>query len=138
MNVDQLLTDPDPCTLLVAADWCEEEGRSDEAHYLRSLWETSMLKPPFEVGQSWFLCTVTLYYVGRVAELGLGWLRLEEASWVHWTGRLSTLLSVQQWTHRDFQGRSPRVEPCGEVVLSTQSLVSAYPWRGPLTREPIE
>ncbi len=97
-----------------------------------------MLNPPFENGSSYLLCTMTLYYVGRVAARGVGWVRLEQASWIHWTGRLSTLLKRQSFTHKDLAQRRPRVEPCGEVIVNTASIVSAYPWSGPLPTEPIE
>lgn len=96
-----------------------------------------MVNPPFEVGKSYLFCQVTLYYVGRVVEMGLGWVKLQDASWVHWTGRLSTLLKVQSFTNAQMKSRTPRVEPCGEVVLATSALVSAYPWRGELPKEPI-
>lgn len=93
---------------------------------------------PFQVGQKWLICTVTLYYVGEVAEVGFGWIRLKNAAWVHWTGRLSVLLRGQQWKGRAFNNRTPRVEPCGDVVIYTQPIVSAYPWSGPLVAEAVE
>ncbi len=96
-----------------------------------------MVNPPLDVGKSYFFCTVTLYYCGRVVERGMGWVKLQDASWVHWTGRLSVLLNRQSFTHRDLSARKPRVEPCGEVVLSTSSLVSYYPWTGKLPDEAI-
>lgn len=95
-----------------------------------------MVNPPFEVGKSYIFCTVTLYYIGQVAEMGIGWVRLEQASWIHWTGRLSTLLKGQKFTWRG--GRTPRVEPCGEVILGTAPLVAVYPWHGDLPTQPIE
>lgn len=113
----------DHLAALAVADWLEEEGQH--------------VKCPFKVGKSYLICTVTLYYVGRVVEADLGWVRLEEASWVHWTGRLSTLLSRQSFTHRDLAGRKPRVEPCGEAIVALGAVVSAYPWSGPLPSEAI-
>lgn len=97
-----------------------------------------VVKCPFEVGKSYLICTVTLYYVGRIVEADLGWVRLEDASWVHWTGRLSTLLERQSFTHQDLAQRKPRVEPCGEVILSLASVISAYPWTGSLPTEPVQ
>jgi hypothetical protein len=97
-----------------------------------------VVNPPFEKGKAYLFCTVTLYYVGRVVDKGLGWVRLEGASWVHWTGRLSVLLKRQSFTHRDLASRRPRVEPCGEVTLATGSLVSVYPWTGDLPTAPVE
>src|SRR5262249_31261950 len=106
-----------------------------------------VVNPPFKIGKAYFICTVTLYYVGRVAEKGLGWLRMEEASWVHWTGRLSTLLKRQSFTYRDLSSRKPKVEPCGpdedgngsgHVGITTGSIVSWYPWSGELPKTPVE
>jgi hypothetical protein len=108
---------------LAAADWLEEN---------------CPVKIPFEVGKSYLICTVTLYYVGRVVEADLGWVTLADASWVHWTGRLSTLLARQSFTHRDLSSRKPRVEPCGEVILSLGGVIAAYPWTGGLPKEPVQ
>lgn len=133
--------DPDPTVALaIAADDLEEQGQNDESEFLRQ--EVNVLKFPGKVGESWLICTVTLYYVGRIAENGLGFVRLEDASWVHWTGRLSTLLSVQKFRDKDFGTRTPRVEPCGKngqqiAIIATNSIVSAYPWSGELPKEPV-
>lgn len=130
-------TDP-YSTLAIAADWCADNDLPAEEAYLRHLTseENSMLQPPFKVGDNWFVCTVTLYYVGRIKELGLGWVLLEDASWVHWTGRLSALMRSKDFTKTG--NRRPRVEPCGEVLLANNAIVSAYPWSAKLPQEPIE
>lgn len=97
-----------------------------------------MLNPPFEEGKSYLICSVTLYYCGRVKARGPGWLLLEQASWVHWTGRLSVLLKSKKFSS-GHSGRKPRVEPCGEVILGTAAIVSAYPWGdGELPTSPVE
>ena len=57
---------------------------------------------PFVVGQKYLICTITLYYVGEVAESSFGFLMLKNASWVHWTGRLSVLVSRKKFTGREF------------------------------------
>lgn len=93
---------------------------------------------PFEIGKSYLFCSVTLYYVGRVAAVSMGWIVLEDASWVHWTGRLSTLIRTQSFTHPSHASRQPRVEPCGTVILSSFSLVVVYPFLGELPTEPTE
>ncbi len=95
-----------------------------------------MVNPPFEIGKSYLICEVTLYYIGRVTDKGMGWLLLEQASWVHWTGRLSTLFKNQKFIQQG--NRKSRVEPCGVVGLSTGAIVSWYPWSGELPTEPIE
>lgn len=93
---------------------------------------------PFEVGKSYLICTVTLYYIGRVVESNLGWLKLEEASWVHWTGRLSVLLGEKTFKTQKFRDRKPRTEFCGEVIVPCSSIVSAYPWDSKLPGESVE
>jgi hypothetical protein len=114
----------------VAADWCAEYAAGyPYADELREAYqqEEQMLNPPFEVGTSYLICTATLYYVGRVIEKGVGWIRLDNASWVHWTGRLSTLLSNCTFTSAEFRERRPRVEPSKCVVgIGTQTIVSWY------------
>lgn len=97
-------------------DWCEENRE---------------MGTPFKVEDVLLIKTVTLYYVGRVAEVGPGWLRLEGASWVHWTGRLGSLLASGDLA-REHGGRQPRTEYVGEVTLFCQAFVAAYPWRGTL------
>ena len=104
---------------LAVADWLEENDH---------------MRIPFEVGKSYLIQTVTLYYVGRVTSADLAWLTLVDASWVHWTGRLSVLMSRQSFTDPAHGTRRPRVEPCGEVIVSLGSIVSAYLWTGELPR----
>lgn len=111
----------EPAADLAVYDLLEERGAS--------------MQPPFEVGKSYIICTVTLYYVGRVDQVSFGFIRLQQASWVHWTGRLSELLKYQRFPR---QGRRARVEPCGEVLVATGAIVAAYPWTGELPKEPIE
>lgn len=92
---------------------------------------------PFHVGQEVFLVTQTLYYVGRVKECGIGWVLLEDASWVHWTGRLSVLMKRKKfsgWT----ESRKPRVEPIATPVRVWFPLIADYDWTGgELPKEPI-
>lgn len=130
------LLDLDPnCPLGIAADYCADRGDWEAHEYLTDYlarMESAMLRPPMEKGQVWLVCTVTLYYLGRVKDLGLGWVQLEEASWVHWTGRLSVLTALCRaggaLNLRDprFGQRRPRTEFCGDAVLSTAAIVSAY------------
>lgn len=114
----------DAMGLVLIRDFLEESGMD--------------IQQPFEVGKEYLICTVTLYYVGRVKAAGFGWLVLEDASWVHWTGRLSVLLRCRKFVGTEFTSRRPRTEFCGEVVLSTSAVVSAYgpPWT--LPKEPVE
>jgi hypothetical protein len=104
-------------------------GDSEAAYLLQDLVEEEgLLMNPFVEGKAYLICTVTLYYVGRVKQVGLGWLVLEKASWIHWTGRLSVLLAEHDFKSSRLSTRKPRVEYCGEVILSTSAIVSSYPW----------
>lgn len=111
-----------------------------QAEYLLLDWleDSDMLVNPFEVGKSYLICTVTLYYIGEVTESGFGWIKLRNASWVHWTGRLSVLLSGKKFKNAKFGGRTPRTEFCGEVVVSTSSIISGYPWNADLPEGNVE
>lgn len=113
----------DALALLAARDLAEEHG---------------MLDSPYKVGQKYLINTVTLYYVGEVAEMGFAWLVLKNASWVHWTGRLSQLLKHCDFRHPSLRGRKPRTEYVGTVIIDTPARVSGYPWPGELPVESIE
>jgi len=96
---------------------------------------------PYVVGQCYLVQLTTLYYVGRVAAQGLGWLKLADASWVHWTGRLGTLL-VRGFAEEGWpQGhRRPRTERCPRPVIlhvGTQG-AAAHEWPHPLPQGSIE
>lgn len=131
--LDRMPTDHPASGLALAS----AEGDAVAQALLRDvLEEDGLLKSPLEIGKSYLVCQVTLYYVGRVVEVGFGFVRLEQASWVHWTGRLSELLKVQNF--KKVKSRTPRLEYCGDVILFTHAAVSAYPWLGPLPEESIE
>lgn len=86
-----------------AIDFCEEEG----------------IMLPFQIGQGVFVQTLTLYFVGEIIEVGHLHLRLKNASWVHWTGRLSTLFATKNFAHTEFPDdeRKPRTEFIGECCV---------------------
>ena len=112
--------------LQVYADWLEEHGDpggEQIRNYLNG--EGAMLQFPGDVGERFLICTVTLYYVGEIVEKGLGYVSLKNSSWVHWTGRLSDLCRLKDFSK--VRGRTPRTEFCGSVILATQSIVSWYP-----------
>lgn len=113
----------DPVAAFAVADWIEEQGES--------------MYHPFETDKMYLIETVTLYYVGRVVKQNAAWLWLgEDTSWVHWTGRLSTLIREQSFTSPRHGTRLPRIEPCGPKFVSVASIVSASPWTGELPKEP--
>ena len=47
---------------------------------------------PFDIGEKYFIRTVTLYYTGRVKEIRGNFIRLENAAWIASTGRFSEAL----------------------------------------------
>lgn len=107
------------------ADYCEEHG---------------VTLHPFKVGKSYFFEQQTLYYVGRVVEVGPCWVLLEQASWVHWTGRKSTLFRRRSFAHQGWPAgeRMPRTEYLGEWIIFTTSTSGAAPWLGELPTESIQ
>lgn len=83
--------------------------------YAQEHWGADM--HPFEVGGTYLIQTVTLYYVGRVRRVVGAFVELEEASWVHWTGRLSTLCRNGKFTGFGEGENKARVECLGDRVV---------------------
>ena len=85
---------------------------------------------PFEVGKAYLIETGTLYYVGRVVEASPCWLRLDRCSWVHRTGRVSTLHARKSFSHKGWPADElrPRTEYIGDKILSLNAVVGAEPW----------
>ncbi len=137
-ELSAILADGHPSALAVAMDYCEEAGLAAELYYLKRKAEQHMVAPPFAVGQEWLLQTLTLYWVGRVKDLGIGWVLLEESSWVHWTGRLGVLAKNRKFTGAAFGSRKPRTEYVGDVLVSTDAIVSAIPGPWGLPGESVE
>lgn len=99
--------------------------------------EENIMHAPWKVGQKWIIKLVTLYYVGEITEVGFGWVRMSGASWIHWTGRLSTLMKEQTFYFESDQ-RKPRTEYVGDVVVFITAGAAAYPWTGTLPTASIE
>ncbi len=118
----------DPLARLAQADaWCDAADGS---------------LSPYVTGQSYLIETISLYYVGRVVRQGPGWVILDGASWVHWTGRKSVLIKYGADPSRFPAGsrRRPRTEYVGDGVIvhvGSQG-AAAIPWRHPLPAESIE
>lgn len=93
---------------------------------LRGMLAGDSRPPPFDVGQNYFVETVTKYFLGRLVSADDRWLVLDEASWIADTGRYNEAL-------RD--GTASEVEPCpGRVVIGCGAVVSVQPWTKPLLR----
>jgi hypothetical protein len=114
----------DPTAAEVMRDLLEENGLMDSI---------------FKVGETYLIQTVTLYMVGRVTAVHFGWIDLEHASWVHWTGRLSVLCRLKKFTGREFGDRKPRTEYVGNYHVFTHSIVGVpSPGGWHLPEGPIE
>lgn len=91
--------------------------------------EEGLTVHPFKVGEAYLIQTVTLYFVGRVVEVSPCWVRLDRASWVHWTGRLGTLMAKKTFAKKAFPDdeAKPRTEYVGDWLLSLAAVVGAGP-----------
>jgi hypothetical protein len=126
---------PDVAGVASSALAGDETARSACFDFACEHWEADVV--PFDTEKPYLICTTTLYYLGRVREVRGGFLLLESASWVHWTGRLSTLLSKYKLKGFPSGQQTPRTEYVGEVIVSLGSIVSAYPWAGQLPTESV-
>ena len=111
-----------PTASMACADYLEEQER----HVV-----------PFAVGERHLIQTETLYWVGEIVEVCGGFLVLERASWVHWTGRLSTLVRNLSFANRKWTGNRPRTEYVGRVIVSLSKVVSSVPGGWDLPDESI-
>lgn len=93
----------------------DETAAAAVLDYAQEYWESEMC--PFEVGETYLIQTVTLYYVGRVRRVVGAFVELESASWIHWTGRLSTLCRNGKFTDFGEGENKARVECLGDRVV---------------------
>lgn len=132
---EALTNNPEPATLAAYSDWLDEQGHDEWAIHAKSLHEgeNDMMSFPGKKGEHWLIKTVTLYYVGEITEVGPGYVRMKNASWVHWTGRISVLTKVRSFQSSEFGERSPRCEYVGNCLVATAAIVAAYdpPWELP-------
>lgn len=70
---------------------------------------------PFDVGKSYLIRTVTMYYTGRVVAITGKFIQLEEAAWIADAGR---------WEKATKEGSFDEVEPIGfDPWINTDSIV---------------
>ena len=97
---------------------------------------------PYLDGRCYLIQMTTLYYIGRVVAQGPGWLILADASWVHWTGRLSTLLSRLSFGASGWPSghQRPRTERCPRPVIIHwgQQGAASHEWPAALPGESIQ
>jgi len=77
------------------------------------------LSLPFEVGQCYFIRTITYHLVGRVASITGQFLKLEDASWVADSGRFMQAIK---------KGVLNEVEPVGVAYVNAAAITDAFPW----------
>lgn len=81
---------------------------------------------PLEVGQNYFLRTVTLYYTGKLKALYPDALVLSDAAWVADTGRFYDFLK---------NGKPNEVEPfVDDVIIPLGSIIDITSWAHELLR----
>jgi hypothetical protein len=82
---------------------------------------------PYEVGQSYFIRTVTMNYTGKLVRVTANELVFEKAAWIADTGaRLSDFLKGSTTS-------STEIEPFhGQVIVPRSSLIDATPWTAEL------
>ena len=97
---------------------------------------------PYVTGQCYLFETISLYYLGRVVRQGPGWVIIDNASWVHWTGRKSALIrhGADSSKFPSESRRKPRMEYVGDgVVIHIGSQgAAAIPWRHLLPKESVQ
>lgn len=74
---------------------------------------------PFEVGEAYFIRTVTYHVIGRVKVVKGAFLVLDEASWIADSGRFSKAME---------KGELNEVEYVGRAIVSLNAIADAYPW----------
>ncbi len=80
---------------------------------------------PFEIGNSYFIRTVTYHVVGKVEAIKGAFLELSEASWVADSGRFSKAIG---------EGELSEVEYVGDMIVNTSSIADACVWRHKLPK----
>jgi hypothetical protein len=80
---------------------------------------------PFEVGQSYFIRTVTYHLTGRVTVIVDGFLMLEDAAWIADSGRFMQAI---------VNGTLNEVEPVGKAIVNIASITDAFPWKHELPK----
>lgn len=116
-----------------ALEGCET-ARSACADFLE---EQELNVVPFAVGERHLIQTETLYWVGEIVEVAGGFLVLENASWVHWTGRMSSLVRNKSFANKKWTGQRPRTEYVGRVIVSLSKIVNSIPGQWELPEESI-
>ena len=82
---------------------------------------------PFEVGEKYFIRTVTYHLTGQIKAIRGNFLVLKDAAWIADSGRFMQAIN---------DGVLNEVEPVnGEVLVNIQSITDAFEWTHKLPRE---
>jgi hypothetical protein len=82
---------------------------------------------PFEIGEKYFIRTVTYFATGKVKRITGNFLELEDAAWVADTGRFNEAIS---------KGVLDEVEPVEvPMYVNISSITDAFLWKHKLPRE---
>ena len=130
-----LVADPDTAGHAAAALMGDEVARDNA---IPDHLEERGFMVPFAVGEKHLIQTETLYWVGEIVEVCGGFLVLHDASWVHWTGRLSVLCKNKSFVNKKWSGQRPRTEYVGRVIVSLSKIVNSIPGEWELPTESIQ
>ena len=93
---------------------------------LKTMFSTTNDDTAFEVGKSYLIRTVTLYYTGRIKRITSSELVLEDVAWIPDTGRFSECLT---------EGNFNEVEPFqNDVIIPKSSIIDGTIWPHQLPR----
>lgn len=82
---------------------------------------------PFEIGQKYFIRTVTHYYTGECVSITGKFITLDTAAWIADTGRFTQAIA---------NGLFSEVEPIGNgLLINTDSIIDAIPVKFKLPTE---
>jgi len=74
---------------------------------------------PFEVGEKYYIRTVTHHQTGKVKAIVGKFLVLEQAAWIADSGRFMNAI---------LEGKLDEVEPVKECFVNTDTIIDAFVW----------
>ena len=84
---------------------------------------------PFEIGECYYIRTVTHHQTGRIKEIIGKFLVLEDGAWIADSGRWKDAIEL---------GKLSEVEPVDcKIFVNTDTIIDAYEWRFDLPRKQI-
>ena len=80
---------------------------------------------PVEIGKSYLIRTVTLYYTGRVKEIRGKFFRLEEAAWIADTGRFAQASAKGEFNEIEPFANDPWIN--SDAIIDAQEITYKLP-----------